>query len=93
MHPALQHLGNIIREARSRLGLSQRQLAERAGLSSGMLCLIEKGEANPSVQSLLGLAEALEGSDCHGVEILSHCRAPTGHVRGCWVIDAILGNT
>ena len=59
MHPALQHLGNIIREARSRLGLSQRQLAERAGLSSGMLCLIEKGEANPSVQSLLGLAEAL----------------------------------
>ena len=47
MHPALQHLGNIIREARSRLGLSQRQLAERAGLSSGMLCLIEKGEANP----------------------------------------------
>jgi len=59
MHSALQHLGNIIREARSRLGLSQRQLAERAGLSSGMLCLIEKGEANPSVQSLLGLAEAL----------------------------------
>ena len=59
MHPALQHLGNIIREARSRLGLSQRQLAERAGLSSGMLCLIEKGEANPSVQSLLGLADAL----------------------------------
>ena len=32
MHPALQHLGTIIREARSRLGLSQRQLAERAGL-------------------------------------------------------------
>ena len=27
-----------------------------------------------------------------GVEILSHCRAPTGHVRGCWVIDAILGD-
>src|SRR4051794_6580422 len=59
MHTALQRLGNIIREARSRLGLSQRQLAERAGLSAGMLCLIEKGEANPSVQSLLGLAEAL----------------------------------
>jgi transcriptional regulator with XRE-family HTH domain len=59
MHTALQRLGNIIREARSRLGLSQRQLAERAGLSAGMICLIEKGEANPSVQSLLGLAEAL----------------------------------
>ena len=59
MHPAVRHLGNKVREARSRLGLSQRQLAKRAGLSSGMLCLIERGEANPSVQSLLGLAEAL----------------------------------
>src|SRR3954463_2224223 len=59
MHPAVRRLGNKVREARSRLGLSQRQLAERAGLSAGMLCLIEKGEANPSVQSLLGLAEAL----------------------------------
>ncbi|MBV8315296.1 MAG: helix-turn-helix transcriptional regulator, partial [Planctomycetaceae bacterium] len=57
MHPAVRHLGNKVREARSRLGLSQRQLAERAGLSPGMLCLIERGEANPSVQSLLGLAE------------------------------------
>lgn len=59
MHPAVRHLGNKVREARSRLGLSQRQLAERAGLSPGMLCLIERGETNPSVQSLLGLAEAL----------------------------------
>src|SRR4051794_38741628 len=59
MHPAVKHLGNQVREARSRLGLSQRQLAERAGLSSGMLCLIERGVANPSVQSLLGLAEGL----------------------------------
>src|SRR5512135_2877079 len=59
MHPTVRQLGDKLREARSRLGLSQRQLAERAGLSNGMLCLIERGEANPSVQSLLGLAEAL----------------------------------
>jgi hypothetical protein len=37
------------------------------------------------------LAEALENSGCHEAEILSHCRMPTGHVRGCWVIDAMLG--
>ncbi len=60
MHPAVRHLGQKVREARSRLGLSQRQLAKQAGLSNGMLCLIERGAANPSVQSLLGLAEALE---------------------------------
>lgn len=60
MHPAVLNLGQKVREARARLGLSQRQLAGRAGLSSGMLCLIERGEANPSVQSLIGLAGALD---------------------------------
>src|SRR3954463_11847763 len=71
MHPAVRRLGNKVREARSRLGLSQRQLAERAGLSSGMLCLIERGEANPSVQSLLGLAEGL------GLPLASFFAEPT----------------
>lgn len=60
MNPTVRNLGQTVREARTRLGLSQRQLAERAGLSSGMLCLIERGEANPSVQSLIGLAGALD---------------------------------
>jgi transcriptional regulator with XRE-family HTH domain len=59
LHPKIRHLGNKVREARARLGLSQRRLADRAGLSPGMLCLIEQGEANPSVRSLLGLAEGL----------------------------------
>ena len=58
MHPTFQHLGNTIGGARWRLGLSQRQLAKQAGFSFGMLCLIEKGESNPSVQSLLGLTGA-----------------------------------
>mgnify|MGYP000918290268 CR=1 FL=1 len=37
------------------------------------------------------LADALEELGCRDAEILSHCRVPTGHVRGCWVIDVILG--
>jgi hypothetical protein len=37
------------------------------------------------------LADALEKRGCDDEEILSHCRGPGPHVRGCWVIDRILG--
>jgi hypothetical protein len=37
------------------------------------------------------LADALEEAGCHNAEILSHCREPADHVRGCWLIDLILG--
>ena len=37
------------------------------------------------------LADALEEADCWDEEILSHCRKPGLHVRGCWVIDLLLG--
>jgi hypothetical protein len=36
------------------------------------------------------LADALEEAGCSDSSILDHCRA-TGHVRGCWVVDLILG--
>ena len=36
------------------------------------------------------LADALEEAGCHDADILGHCRQPGPHVRGCWVVDAIL---
>jgi hypothetical protein len=36
------------------------------------------------------LADALEDAGCADEEILSHCRGPSPHVRGCWVIDGLL---
>jgi hypothetical protein len=39
------------------------------------------------------LADALEEAGCNNVEILNHCRQPGEHVRGCWVIDALLGKS
>jgi hypothetical protein len=36
------------------------------------------------------LADALEESGCSDAEILRHLRGPGPHVRGCWVLDAIL---
>ncbi len=37
------------------------------------------------------LADALEDAGCTSADILEHCLRPGGHVRGCWVVDALLG--
>jgi hypothetical protein len=37
------------------------------------------------------LADALEEAGCTNQDILAHCRCGGEHVRGCWVIDALLG--
>jgi hypothetical protein len=39
------------------------------------------------------LADALENAGCTQADILEHCRGPGPHVRGCWVIDLLLGRT
>lgn len=39
------------------------------------------------------LADALEEAGCTNVNILNHCRQPGEHVRGCWVVDLILGKS
>lgn len=36
------------------------------------------------------LADALQNNGCTNDEILNHCRGPSPHFRGCWVIDLIL---
>jgi hypothetical protein len=37
------------------------------------------------------LSDALERAGCTDADILAHCRGPNRHVRGCWVIDLLLG--
>jgi hypothetical protein len=37
------------------------------------------------------LADALEDSGCSDPDILGHCRSGLDHVRGCWVVDLVLG--
>jgi hypothetical protein len=39
------------------------------------------------------LADALEETGCDNADILNHCRQPGEHVRGCWVVDLILGKS
>jgi hypothetical protein len=37
------------------------------------------------------LADALQDAGCDNEEVLNHCRGPGPHVRGCWVVDLVLG--
>jgi hypothetical protein len=37
------------------------------------------------------LADALQDAGCDSDEVLDHCRAAAPHVRGCWVVDLVLG--
>lgn len=53
-------LGNEIRGRRLRLGLTQEQLAERAGLHPTYVGSVERGERNLSLQNIVLLARALK---------------------------------
>ncbi|WP_232068387.1 hypothetical protein [Gemmata obscuriglobus] len=37
------------------------------------------------------LADALQDAGCDSADILDHCRGSGPHVRGCWVVDLVLG--
>ncbi len=37
------------------------------------------------------LADALEDAGCPDADVLAHCRGSGSHVRGCWVVDLVLG--
>lgn len=37
------------------------------------------------------LADALQDAGCEGADLLGHCRSSGPHVRGCWVVDLVLG--
>ncbi len=53
-------LGRAIRERRRERGVSQEELAHRAGVHRTYLGGIERGERNPSYANLLRIAAALD---------------------------------
>ena len=53
------YFGDALRAARTRLGMTQFQLASRAGVALGTVHIIEHGRQNPTFKILLTLANAL----------------------------------
>ena len=49
-----------IREKREELGLSQKELAEKSGITQSFLCDIEQGRSKPSIDVAIKLAKVLK---------------------------------
>jgi len=69
----LEDIGTRIREEREHVGISQRELARRIGLSASMISQLESGQSKPSVSTLyaivtelgVSLDDVFRGSDGH----------------------------
>jgi hypothetical protein len=60
-------------------------------LTSDALALARGIYAEEAFDRMPILAGALQDAGCDNDEILNHCRGPGPHVRGCWVVDLLLG--
>lgn len=49
-----------IKEKREQLGISQKALAEKVGISQSFLCDIEQGRCKPSLDTAVKLAKVLK---------------------------------
>lgn len=66
-----RNFGKIIRDKRERKGLTIKQVAELSGLSDRGLEMIELGDSDPKLSSVLNIAQAL-GIDLGEVNMCIH---------------------
>lgn len=64
----VQLLGKNVRRYRQEMGISQEELAFRAGMKRSYLSDLERGTRNPTVRALGRLAEALK---CSAADLIS----------------------
>ena len=55
-----KRFGEKVRELRRNKGLSQEELAFRAGIHRNYLGGVERGERNPALDNIAGIAKALD---------------------------------
>lgn len=60
-------------------------------LSSSVVALAQTNYDRRDFEQMPNLGKALEEGGCTDAGILEHCRGPGPHVRGCWLIDSLLG--
>lgn len=58
--PMLTALSAVLKMAREERGISQMEVAKRSGLHRTYVCEVERGTRNPSLQSVIQIATALE---------------------------------
>jgi len=62
-----------------------------AWLTTTVVALAKGIYADRAFDRLPILADALQDAGCDNADILNHCRSEAPHVRGCWVVDLLLG--
>lgn len=55
-----EQIGNTIRRARKKRGMSQAELGEKTGLRQGTISLIEKGHPAAKLETILAVLSALD---------------------------------
>jgi len=58
-NPTSQLFGERLRERRRARGLTQSQICEQTGLTKAYVSLVERGRANPTLDTMIKLAEAV----------------------------------
>jgi y4mF family transcriptional regulator len=59
MHNSKAEIGQLIRQRREILGLLQEELANISGVSLRTIQMIEKAKANPSINTMMQVADPL----------------------------------
>jgi hypothetical protein len=62
-------------------------------LTSTVVALASQMYESRDFSAMPILADALQAAGCDNTDILTHCRQAGEHVRGCWVVDLVLGKT
>jgi hypothetical protein len=67
--------------------------ADPAWLTSDVVALARGIYEEKAFDRMPILADALQDAGCNNDDVLAHCREPGEHVRGCWVVDLVLGKS
>jgi hypothetical protein len=70
-----------------------RVTTDQAWLTPSVVSLAQGAYLERAFDRMPILGDALEEAGCVDVAILAHCREPIEHVRGCWVVDVLLGKS
>jgi len=81
-----QMVGARIKELRNRKGFTQEQLSEKMGINPKYLSSIERGNENPTLNTLIKLSEALE---VDSGEIFSHIQIEDPGERKSMIISLL----
>jgi hypothetical protein len=64
---------------------------DRSWLTSTVVALANGIYSDRAFDRMPILADALMDAGCDNDDVLDHCRGEGPHVRGCWVVDVLLG--